>query len=89
MLRRGNAHTAEGMLRFLKRVLELAPRLAYVFDLRLDAEMTGGRVLDYLTRAEADFSPREAVLDALCLIAGMSSGMGASNPLLDLRLPVD
>ena len=68
ILRRGNAHTAEGMLRFLERVLELAPRLAYVFDLRLDAGMTGGRVLDYLTRQKVRFLGRlksNPVLDAL------------------------
>lgn len=68
ILRRGNAHTAEGMLRFLERVLEWARRLAYVFDLRLDAGMTEGRVLDYLTRRKARFLGRlkgNAVLDAL------------------------
>ncbi len=68
ILRRGNAHTAEGMLRFLDRVLELAPRLAYVCDLRLDAGMTGGRVLDYLTRRKVRFLGRlksNPVLDAL------------------------
>ena len=68
ILRRGNAHTAEGMLRFLERVLELAPRLAYVFDLRLDAGMTGGRVLDYLARRKVRFLGRlksNPVLDAL------------------------
>jgi hypothetical protein len=68
ILRRGNAHTAEGMLRFLERVLELAPRLAYVYDLRLDAGMTGGRVLDYLTRRKVRFLRRlksNPVLDAL------------------------
>jgi hypothetical protein len=68
ILRRGNAHTAEGMLRFLDRVLELAPRLAYVCDLRLDAGMTGGRVLDYLARRKVRFLGRlksNPVLDAL------------------------
>jgi hypothetical protein len=68
ILRRGNAHTAEGMLRFLDRVLELAPRLAYVCDLRLDAGMTGGRVLDYLTRRKTRFLGRlrsNPLLDAL------------------------
>jgi len=56
------------MLRFLDRVLELAPRLAYVCDLRLDAGMTGGRVLDYLTRRKVRFLGRlksNPVLDAL------------------------
>jgi hypothetical protein len=68
ILRRGNAHTAEGMKRFLKRVLQWASRLAYVFDLRLDAGMTGGRVLDYLARRKVRFLGRlkgNAVLDAL------------------------
>lgn len=68
ILRRGNAHAAQGILRFLKRVLEVAPRLAYVFDLRLDAGLTGGRVLDYLTRRKVRFLGRlkaNPVLDAL------------------------
>lgn len=68
ILRRGNAHTAEGMLHFLDRVLERAPRLAYVYDLRLDAGMTGGRVLDYLARRKVRFLGRlkaNPVLDRL------------------------
>jgi hypothetical protein len=58
MLRRGNSHTAEGILRFLDHVLEIAPRLAYVFDLRLDAGFTIGRVLDYLARRKVRFLGR-------------------------------
>ena len=58
MLRRGNAHTAEGCLRFLDHVLEMAPRLAYVFDLRLDAGFMIGRVLDYLARRKVRFVGR-------------------------------
>jgi hypothetical protein len=68
ILRRGNAHTAEGCLRFLDRVLELAPNLAYVFDLRLDAGFMIGRVLDYLARREVRFVGRlksNPVLDRL------------------------
>src|SRR6185503_20024267 len=49
ILRRGNSHTAEGVVRFLRRVLELAPPLAYVYDLRLDAGFMIGKVLDFLT----------------------------------------
>jgi hypothetical protein len=68
ILRRGNAHTAEGVLRFLDRVLELAPRLAYVYDLRLDAGFMIGRVLDYLARRKVRFLGRlksNPVLDRL------------------------
>lgn len=68
VLRRGNAHTAEGVLRFLDRVLELAPQLAYVFDLRLDAGFMIGRVLDYLARRQVRFLGRlksNPVLDRL------------------------
>jgi hypothetical protein len=68
ILRRGNSHTAEGILRFLKRVLEIAPRLAYRFDLRLDAGFMFGRVTDYLTRRGTRFLGRlksNPVLDAM------------------------
>ena len=68
ILRRGNAHTAEGSLRFLDRVLELAPHLAYVFDLRLDAGFMIGRVLDYLAQRNVRFLGRlksNPVLDRL------------------------
>jgi hypothetical protein len=68
MLRRGACHTAEGAARFLDRVLELAPKLAYVYDLRLDAGFTTGKVLDYLTRRKVRFLGRlksNAALDRL------------------------
>ena len=68
MLRRGECHTAEGILRFLDHVLQMAPRLAYRFDLRLDAGFTSGRVLDYLTRRNVRFLGRlkaNPVLDRL------------------------
>lgn len=68
MLRRGNAHTAEGCLHFLERVLALAPQLAYVFDLRLDAGFMIGRVLDYLAHRKVRFLGRlksNPVLDRL------------------------
>jgi Transposase DDE domain group 1 len=68
MLRRGECHTAEGVLRFLDHVLRIAPRLAYQCDLRLDAGFTSGHVLDYLTRRNVRFVGRlksNPVLDAL------------------------
>jgi hypothetical protein len=68
MLRRGECHTAEGILRFLDHVLKIAPRLAYQFDLRLDAGFTSGHVLDYLTRRNVRFLGRlksNPVLDAM------------------------
>ena len=55
-------------MRFLDRVLELAPNLAYVFDLRLDAGFMIGRVLDYLAQRQARFLGRlksNPVLDRL------------------------
>jgi len=58
ILRRGNTHTAEGILRFVKRVLEITPRLAYMFDVRLDAGYTSGKVLDYLTWQKVRFLGR-------------------------------
>ena len=51
ILRRGNTHTAEGILRFVKRVLEIAPRLAYVFDVRLDAGYTSATADAETTKA--------------------------------------
>ena len=68
ILRRGACHTAEGILRFVDRVLEIAPRLACQFDLRLDAGFTSGHVLDYLTRRKVRFLGRlkaNPVLDRL------------------------
>lgn len=68
ILRRGNAPAGEGILRFLDRVLEVASRLAYVYDLRLDAGLTEGRVLDDLTRRKVRFLGRlksNRVLEAL------------------------
>jgi hypothetical protein len=68
ILRRGECHTAEGVLRFLDHVLKIVPRLARQFDLRLDAGFTSGRVLDYLTRRNVRFIGRlkaNPVLDAL------------------------
>lgn len=68
ILRKGNTHTAEGILRFLDRVLEIAPRLAYIVDFRLDAGFTSGKVLDYLTGRNVRFVgrlKRNSVLEAM------------------------
>jgi len=68
ILRKGNTHTAEGILRFLDRVLKIAPRLAHAVDLRLDAGFTSGKVLDYLTRRNVRFLGRlrrNKVLEAM------------------------
>jgi len=68
MLRRGNAHTAEGILRFLTNVVQIARSLAYVFDVRLDAGYTSGDVLDFLTREMVRFLGRlktNAVLERM------------------------
>jgi hypothetical protein len=68
VLRGGAAHTAEGSLRFLQNVLAKARRLAWHFDLRLDAGFTSGKILDWLTEEKVRFVGRltsNARLEAL------------------------
>ena len=65
MLRRGNAYTAEGILRFLRRVIEVGRQLAYVLDLRIDSGFTSGLVLDYLTDQKVRFTGRLKSNDVL------------------------
>jgi hypothetical protein len=68
VLRAGNVHTANGVLRFLQNVIAKGRQLARSFDLRLDAGFTDGRTLDFLTDHNVRFLGRlkaNAVLDRL------------------------
>jgi hypothetical protein len=68
MLRKGNAAAAEGVKRFLRTVLAQCQGLAQVLDVRLDAGLTHGCVMDQLTLDGVRFLGRlksNAVLDRL------------------------
>lgn len=68
ILRQGQVHTAQGVLRFLREALRLAAPLAYVVDLRIDAGYVFGEVLDWLTERKVRFLGRikaNPVLDRL------------------------
>lgn len=68
ILRQGNAHTSQGVLRFIKEVLRKSQLLARVVDLRIDAGFTHGEVMDYLTDEKVRFLGRlksNAVLERL------------------------
>ena len=49
ILRQGQVHTAQGVLRFVQEVVAKGKRLGYRLDLRIDAGYTDGVTLDYLT----------------------------------------
>jgi hypothetical protein len=68
ILRQGQVHTAQGVLRFLQEALRRAEPLAYVIDLRIDAGYVHGEVLDWLTERKLRFLGRikaNPVLDEL------------------------
>jgi hypothetical protein len=68
ILRQGQVHTAQGVLRFLREALRLAAPLAYLIDLRIDAGYVHGEVLDWLTERKRRFLGRiktNAVLEEL------------------------
>lgn len=68
ILRQGQVHTAQGVLRFLEETLRLAAPLGYVVDLRIDAGYVHGEVLDWLTERKLRFLGRikaNRVLDEL------------------------
>jgi len=70
VLRRGNCHTAEGMLRFTRVAVTRARSLGYVVDLRIDAGFTTGMIMDGLTDDGIPFLGRlksNPVLDDLAL----------------------
>jgi hypothetical protein len=58
LLRQGNAHTADGIRRFLRIVLVRARALAWSLDVPLDAGFTEGPVLDDLTDKNVRFVGR-------------------------------
>jgi len=67
-LRQGQVHTAQGMRRFMQRVVEHARQMARSFDLRLDAGYTIGSVMDDLSDEKVWFCGRlkkNPVLDRL------------------------
>lgn len=66
MLRQGQVHTADGMVRFLDHTHQQAMRMARRIDYRLDAGYTIGAVLDRMTEMNRRFIGRlkgNAVLD--------------------------
>ena len=68
ILRAGNAASAQGMIRFVDKALEKSQGLGVVLDVRLDAGLTHGRVLDHLTERKTRFVGRlksNPVLDRL------------------------
>ncbi|MBS0260467.1 MAG: IS1380 family transposase [Planctomycetes bacterium] len=68
VLRQGQVHTAQGMVRFVKETVSKAKGLGYSVDLRIDAGYTDGETLDYLTDEKIHFIGRlksNAVLDRL------------------------
>ena len=68
ILRQGQVHTAQGVLRFLRETLRLVELLGYIIDLRIDAGYVIGEVLDWLTERKLRFLGRiksNAVLDRL------------------------
>jgi hypothetical protein len=58
ILRQGQVHTAQGMKRFMQRVIGQARQLARSFDLRLDAGYTIGAVLNELSDENVRFCGR-------------------------------
>lgn len=68
ILRQGQVHTAQGIIRFMQEVVQKAKRLGFVSDLRIDAGYTDGGTLDYLTDEKVRFLGRlksNAVLERL------------------------
>lgn len=68
ILRQGQVHTAQGVLRFVREVVKKGKRLGFSLDLRIDAGYTDGNTLDYLTDEKLHFLGRlksNAVLDRL------------------------
>jgi len=68
ILRQGQVHTAQGVLRFVQEVVKKGKRLGFSLDLRIDAGYTDGNTLDHLTDEKLHFLGRlksNAVLDRL------------------------
>lgn len=58
ILRQGQVHTAQGVLRFMKEAVARAKRLGFRIDFRIDAGYTDGQTLDYLTDEKLRFVGR-------------------------------
>ncbi|MBK9127942.1 MAG: IS1380 family transposase [Phycisphaerales bacterium] len=68
ILRRGNSSSAEGAVRFVRTALRQSRRLATHLDVRIDAGLVNGRVLDAIDDEGVSFVGRirnNAVLDAM------------------------
>jgi hypothetical protein len=68
ILRQGQVHTAQGVLRFVQEAVHKGKRLGFSVDLRIDAGYTDGHTLDFLTDEKLHFLGRlksNAVLDRL------------------------
>lgn len=68
ILRQGQVHTAQGVLRFVQEAVNKGKRLGFSVDLRIDAGYTDGHTLDHLTDEKVHFLGRlksNAVLDRL------------------------
>jgi hypothetical protein len=68
ILRQGQVHTAQGLLRFVQEAVQKGKRLGFSLELRIDAGYTDGATLDYLTDEKLHFLGRlksNAVLDRL------------------------
>ena len=67
-LRMGHVHTSNGALAFIQEVIRKTRPLAQVLDLRLDAGLANGEILDYLREQKTRFIARlkgNQVLDRL------------------------
>lgn len=58
VLRQGNTHTAKGIKRFVRNVIDKAKQCAWSFEMRLDAGYVMGEVTDELTDQNVRFSGR-------------------------------
>jgi hypothetical protein len=56
ILRQGQVHTAQGVLRFVQEVVHKGKRLGFSIDLRIDASYTERDTLDFLTDESCIFS---------------------------------
>ena len=58
VLRQGSVHTAKGIKRFVRNVIDKTKQMARSFDIRLDAGYTTGAVMDELTGQNVRFCGR-------------------------------
>ena len=58
ILRQGQVHTAQGIVRFATEAVRKGKRLGFSADVRIDAGYTDGRTLDFLTEERVHFIGR-------------------------------